>query len=1160
MKKVFVLLALSLTMLPSLAISNNSWVYYAGYRIGNADVISDSVRIFRIDAEGNEQELPYIVTDASQDQGLSLVASTVIGQKLIGWWAYSSASYVPPSQAIVNGSIVITPASTNYNGKTTIATGGYSLTWTYNTVGYSPAYLVVDYDYIEYNLSYNANGGSGAPSGRNNIVYTNKVSIASGNGVSRTGYTFSGWTNDLTTTVWTGGETVTGSSLGLNSIVDGSNVVLRAKWTANTYKVKFNANGGTGSMSDQSFTYGTGKALNLNAFVRTGYTFNGWAKSPEGSKQYNNGQTVSNLTSENGGVVTLYAKWSPVYYSLATSTTGTGSGTVSLSPSGGSYTNGAVVQVTASPANGSTFTRWSDSVTNNPRTYTMTSNISVSAVFTIKTYRVTFKDYDNKTLLDQYCNHGSAMPHPSSNPSRKGYVFKGWLPAPPATVTQTAVYTAQYEANSYTVQFHSNYGEGTADGTKDQGFTYGTPQNLSSVSSLNFAKSGYTFAHWKERVGGQTYEDGAQVLNLADYGVVHLDAQWTPNAYTVKFDANGGTGAMADMRLVYDVKTNLTANGFSRTGYNFSGWATSKSADVKYANRAVVSNLTATANGTYTLYAKWTAKTYTVTLDWQGGTGGSSSVTATYDAAMPSMTKPTRTGYTFGGYWTGKGGSGTQYYTQAGASARTWNIANNTTLYAKWTANAYTVTLDRQGGTGGTGSTNAVYASAMPSIAVPTRTGYTFGGYWTETGGSGTQYYTQAGASARTWNIANNTTLYAKWTANTYTVQFDANSGSVTPSSKNVTYDATYGDLPTPTRTGYAFGGWYTSTSGGSQVTAGTKVAITAAQTLHAHWTANAYTVQFDANGGTGSMSDQSFTYDVAKNLTSNSFEKTGYSFGGWAIAPASASEYGDGQLVTNLTATASGKVTLYASWAPIAYTISFDGNGADNPNSMTGDVMVFEGTEAKMLVANKFEKMGYTFAGWATNETDAAAFDVIYTNCAEVVSTNLWMAIGETNVFFAVWQTNTYTVVFKRNGGNGDMEPQIFVYDQPQALDKRVFSSNLDFRGWATNQEGSVVFDDQATVSNLTFEAGGVVTLYAVWDNGDLSDDRKIRHEDVRALQGSPDLHHHQIYPARTYRPSYRRIIYRMPVVCTVVPSGICLHIDNDHVLPFDRIYQAVR
>ena len=64
------------------------------------------------------------------------------------------------------------------------------------------------------------------------------------------------------------------------------------------------------------------------------------------------------------------------------------------------------------------------------------------------------------------------------------------------------------------------------------------------------------------------------------------------------------------------------------------------------------------------------------------------SVTATYGSAMPPITPPTRSGYTFGGYYTGTNGSGTQYYTADGSSARTWNLTSATTLYAKWTANA----------------------------------------------------------------------------------------------------------------------------------------------------------------------------------------------------------------------------------------------------------------------------------------------------------------------------------------------------------------------------------------------------------------------------------------------------------------------------------------
>ncbi|MDT8453547.1 MAG: InlB B-repeat-containing protein, partial [Gammaproteobacteria bacterium] len=89
--------------------------------------------------------------------------------------------------------------------------------------------------------------------------------------------------------------------------------------------------------------------------------------------------------------------------------------------------------------------------------------------------------------------------------------------------------------------------------------------------------------------------------------------------------------------------------------------------------------------GDHILYAHWTANTYTVTLDLQGGGGGDTSVNATYDAAMPVATGPTRAGYSFAGYFTQIDGGGIQYYTAAMASARNWDIANSTTtLYAQW--------------------------------------------------------------------------------------------------------------------------------------------------------------------------------------------------------------------------------------------------------------------------------------------------------------------------------------------------------------------------------------------------------------------------------------------------------------------------------------------
>ena len=152
-----------------------------------------------------------------------------------------------------------------------------------------------------------------------------------------------------------------------------------------------------------------------------------------------------------------------------------------------------------------------------------------------------------------------------------------------------------------------------------------------------------------------------------------------------------------------------------------------------------------------------------VTLDRQRGSGGSSSVTATYGHSMPSITLPTRSGYTFGGYYTSTGGSGTQYYTASGASARIWDKTEATTLYAKWTAKTYTVMLDRQNGSGGSSSVTATYGMPMPAIALPTLSGYTFSGYYSSTNGTGTQYYTETGESARNWDLTYATTLYAKW-------------------------------------------------------------------------------------------------------------------------------------------------------------------------------------------------------------------------------------------------------------------------------------------------------------------------------------------------------------------------------------------------------------
>ena len=142
-----------------------------------------------------------------------------------------------------------------------------------------------------------------------------------------------------------------------------------------------------------------------------------------------------------------------------------------------------------------------------------------------------------------------------------------------------------------------------------------------------------------------------------------------------------------------------------------------------------------------------------------------------------------------------------------------------------------------------------------------------------------------------------------------FTVKFDANGGTVSTTSKSVSYDAKYGDLPTPTYTGHVFGGWYTSKTGGYLVDKDTSVAITADQTLYAHWTLNSYAVTLDANGGNISQKSISVTHGGQYGFLPTP-KRTGYVFDGWYT-----SATGGTKITGQTTITKNQNHTIYAQW-----------------------------------------------------------------------------------------------------------------------------------------------------------------------------------------------------------------------------------------------------
>ena len=235
--------------------------------------------------------------------------------------------------------------------------------------------------------------------------------------------------------------------------------------------------------------------------------------------------------------------------------------------------------------------------------------------------------------------------------------------------------------------------------------------------------------------------------------------------YTATFDPNGGTcdTASKNVKLGDNYGTLPTP---TRTGYNFNGWFAGSS--------AVSSGTQYKTVGNTTLTASWSAKTYTITSG-TNLTGSSISVpsSGTFGSSFSISSSGSATGYNYTltniKVYSGNSTSGTLLAT-INSTSSTWTMSgayySSIYVYATWTRSAktYTLTLDRQSGTGGSATATATYNATAPNISIPTRNGYTFGGYYTGTNGSGTQYYNASGTGLRTWTTDSGATLYAKWT------------------------------------------------------------------------------------------------------------------------------------------------------------------------------------------------------------------------------------------------------------------------------------------------------------------------------------------------------------------------------------------------------------
>lgn len=331
---------------------------------------------------------------------------------------------------------------------------------------------------------------------------------------------------------------------------------------------------------------------------------------------------------------------------------------------------------------------------------------------------------------------------------------------------------------------------------------------------------------------------------------------------------------------------------------------------------------------------------------------------------------------------------------------------------AKWSPIHYDIKFDKNMADAGsmTGQNIAYDTTAALTKNGYTKKGYSFNGWNTKADGSGTKYADEADVTNLSYTDGDTITLYAQWSANPYKLTFDVNKGSCSEASRMVKYDSTYGVLPTATRIGYTFAGWYTLENNGVKVTKDTVMQSVHGETVYAHWNANSYNIRFDGNkASNGSMDAEYILYDETKPLTANAYKKTGYTFTGWNTkADGSGKTYHDEDNVLNLAT--NGVITLYAQWSANHYSVVFDRNHATG--GVVGAVsMIYD--QSRQLPANGFTRTGYQFDGW---NAKADGSGQSYKDKAYV--TNL--ATSGVTTLYAQWKPLTdtrYTVYYAYEG-----------------------------------------------------------------------------------------------------------------------------------------------
>jgi uncharacterized repeat protein (TIGR02543 family) len=633
----------------------------------------------------------------------------------------------------------------------------------------------------------------------NDITMVNATGSA-----SKGALTGSGQTRSLAITVAAAGNvSVSIARTGIESAVK-TVALYKAEETPPTqYTISFDSHEGT-AVADIRADEGTAVAKPTDPTLN-GYIFEGWHSAATGGALYSWPYTLN-------ADVAMHAQWraesepEPTQHTI-TFDSHEGSAVAAIRANEGT----AVAKPGDPTWNGYIFEGWHSAVTGGTLyswPYTLSANMTMHAQWRAESapeptqYTITFDSHEGTAVAEIRANEGTAVAKPG-DPTRDGYTFAGWHSAAtggtlyswPYTLNANVAMHAQWReeapppAPQHTITFDSHGGGVVTAIRADEGTAVAKPADPT--------RDGYAFAGWHSAVTGGTAYTWPHTLS-AD---VTMHGRWTPVSYTISYTLNNGTNAAGNPATYTIESAAITLAAATRANYTFGGWF-----DNATFTGTAVTTIAAGSSGAKAFYARWTATSYSITYNLDGGTNADGNPASyTVESAAITLADPTRTGYDFGGWFEQADFTGTAVTTIAAGSS------GAKAFYAQWTAiPSYAITYNLNGGTNAPGNPATYTAVAAVTLAAPIRAGYI--GTWHDNVGL---------AGSAVASIPLGTTgpkeFWAKWVAITYTVAYRANGGegaAMQPSPY------TYGTAAalaanTYTRADFSFGSWNTQQDGG---------------------------------------------------------------------------------------------------------------------------------------------------------------------------------------------------------------------------------------------------------------------------------------------------------------------------------------------------------